>query len=154
MVTRKEWLAERGLAKLGRGKLSKEANAAIAEAVANGITFDDWDGNGRVSRSNSNAGNTTRNKRSNKSLAMGTGKSVLPAEPKGKDIPFTLPTQTVKHHQSTVYGVDRVGRSEIVIAFQSCYGCNKAIKYCIHDVPQLPAWLGGGDALMENPNAA
>lgn len=41
MATQREYLVGLGLAKPGRGKFSKEAHAALAEAVANGVTFDE-----------------------------------------------------------------------------------------------------------------
>jgi hypothetical protein len=43
MATQREYLAGLNppLAKLGRGKFSKEAHAALAEAIANGVTFDE-----------------------------------------------------------------------------------------------------------------
>lgn len=42
MATKREWLAERGLAKPGaRGKFSKEAHEALDAAVASGVVFDE-----------------------------------------------------------------------------------------------------------------
>ena len=41
MATKREFLIEKGLAKPGRGRFSAEANAALAEAVANGAVFDE-----------------------------------------------------------------------------------------------------------------
>lgn len=42
MVTKREWLVERGLAKAGaRGRFSREANAALAKAISEGIVFDE-----------------------------------------------------------------------------------------------------------------
>ena len=41
MVTRRDWLVEKGLAKPGRGRMSKEAHEAINEAIANGMKFSD-----------------------------------------------------------------------------------------------------------------
>lgn len=41
MATKREWLHSKGLAKLGRGKFSNEAKAAITKAEAEGIVFDD-----------------------------------------------------------------------------------------------------------------
>lgn len=41
MATRREFLVEQGLAKPGRGKFSFEAHAALADARAKGVVFDD-----------------------------------------------------------------------------------------------------------------
>jgi hypothetical protein len=42
LVTKREWLAERGLAQAGmRGRFSKEANAALEQAIADGVVFAD-----------------------------------------------------------------------------------------------------------------
>lgn len=39
----REYLVEKGLAKAGaRGRFSREGKAALIEAVANGVVFDDW----------------------------------------------------------------------------------------------------------------
>ncbi|QOI67579.1 Lsr2-like DNA bridging protein [Streptomyces phage Beuffert] len=40
MATEREWLVSQGLAKMGRGRYSAEAKAALANAKANGMTFD------------------------------------------------------------------------------------------------------------------
>jgi hypothetical protein len=40
MATEREWLASQGLAKLGRGRFSAEAKAALAKAKAEGMVFD------------------------------------------------------------------------------------------------------------------
>jgi hypothetical protein len=41
MATKREFLVEKGLAKPGRGKFSAVAHAALAEAEANGVVFDE-----------------------------------------------------------------------------------------------------------------
>ena len=41
MVTKREWLIEQGLAKAGRGRFSLPAKEALAEAIADGVVFDD-----------------------------------------------------------------------------------------------------------------
>lgn len=40
-MNKREWLISRGLAKPGRGRLSKEAHDALAEAERNGVEFDE-----------------------------------------------------------------------------------------------------------------
>lgn len=41
MTTKREYAVSLGLATMGRGRLSREAHAAIAKAEAEGMTFDD-----------------------------------------------------------------------------------------------------------------
>jgi len=41
-VKAKEWLAERGLAKLGKGRISQAGHDALAKAVSEGIKFEDY----------------------------------------------------------------------------------------------------------------
>ena len=41
MTTKREWLVQQGLAKATRGRLSLEAHAALAEAIASGTQFSD-----------------------------------------------------------------------------------------------------------------
>jgi hypothetical protein len=41
LATKREWLVERDLAKVGRGKFSKDAHAALDTARAEGVVFDD-----------------------------------------------------------------------------------------------------------------
>lgn len=43
MTTKREWLVQQGLAKATRGRLSLEAHAALAEAIAAGTHFSDND---------------------------------------------------------------------------------------------------------------
>jgi len=41
MATKREWLVEQNLATPGRGRFSREANAALDKAISEGIVFDD-----------------------------------------------------------------------------------------------------------------
>lgn len=154
----REWLITQNLAKAGRGKLSRAAHEALQKAVKNGQTFEDYK-DGKVIRLDPNPDTPTRSKRSRKSLAVVRTEHVDSSVHVGTNEsnqksaePFSLPAQAVRHDQSTVYGIDRNGRTELVIAFGDCAGCMRAVKYCLHDIPQLPAWIGGGDALMTKPS--
>lgn len=49
MQTAREYLAAKNLAQAGaRGKFSKAAHAELKRALDSGITFSDWDKNGRI----------------------------------------------------------------------------------------------------------
>jgi hypothetical protein len=41
MATKREFLVEKGLAKPGRGRFSREAKDALAQAEKDGVVFDD-----------------------------------------------------------------------------------------------------------------
>lgn len=41
MSSKREWLIARGLAKPGRGRLSREAHEALEQAIADGVVFTD-----------------------------------------------------------------------------------------------------------------
>jgi hypothetical protein len=153
----RDWLITQGLAKAGRGKLSKAAHAALQKAVADGKTFEDYK-DGKVIRANDNPSSSAKRKRNRKSVVVGGAERVdsdvhagTHGQRKESHESFSLPAQTVNHDQSTVYGIDRNGRSALLIAFGDCAKCMRAVRYCIHNVPQLPEWIGGGDALMTKP---
>ena len=151
MQTRREYAASLGLAKLGvRGKLSRAAHEAINKAVSEGMVFSDAGGNTNIRSGNRNGGVAgTNNSKSGRTEVAGKAAQVSPPQ---KVTAQAIPEQTIKHQQSTVWAVDDNGRSAIVIALDSCASCMRSINYCLHDVPKLPNWLGGGDALMEKPN--
>lgn len=128
-MTEREYATSLGLAKLGvRGRLSREAHAAILKAKANGMTFDTKGQNEPV------AASSTDKPLKQRTVAVDPQKQVL------------------AHDQDIVWGIDLAtspGQQDQVIAFDTCSACNKSIRYCTHAVPQLPDWLGSGNALME-----
>lgn len=62
-----------------------------------------------------------------------------------------IKSSPVTHKYNTVWGVCTRGRSNLPIAFQYCAKCFRQVTYCLHDIPQLPHWVGGGDAFLEYP---
>lgn len=142
----REYCIGLGLAKPGRGKLSKDAHAAIKKAIANGQTFDDYNEkvvrNVNVDSSDNIAVNRTDSTVSNKeNYQAGTTTERIAIE-----------SRQVTHDYSTIYGIDIRGRSPIVIAFQYCSKCAVQVKYCTHDTPELPEWIGGGPGFTEHPD--
>ena len=143
----REFAISKGLAKPGRGKLSAAAHAAIKEAIADGQTFEDY-GSNRVS-------NSVRPVTVQRNSKLGTNRQSNRTEGQVEDhrsVPFALPAQVVRRSQTTIYGIDRMGNKNVLIAFDHCAKCMNAVIYCVHDTPQLPEWVGGGDALMEKTN--
>lgn len=53
MQSKREWLASKGLAKIGRGKFSNEAKAALAKAESEGMKFSDSPTGAPVTKSES-----------------------------------------------------------------------------------------------------
>lgn len=139
----REYAISKGLAKPGRGKLSAAAHACIKQAIVNGVEIEDY-ADGKVVR-NEPAGCTRRTNRSDGgSLA---GKTTEAKE----QAPTEIKSRPVTHDYSTIYGVDIRGRSPIVIAFQYCSKCIVQVRYCSHEIPQLPEWIGGGNGMIVQP---
>jgi hypothetical protein len=112
MATRREWLIEQGLVKPGsRGRLPRIAQEALDAALKDGKVFD-----------------------------VPTVAPVIPkAVARIKQQAAAIEKRVEKHAYSIVWGWDKVVKT--AIAFDSCAGCGKPIKYCTHDLPVLPKWL-------------
>lgn len=137
MQSKREYAASLGLAKLGaRGKLSKEAHAAINKAIADGVNFSDP--------------SKAVDGKSNIKPIVSTSSSNSTA-PDARQEWAGLADQPKTHAYNTVWGICIKGRSALPIAFQYCAKCLKQVSYCSHDVPQLPHWVGGGNGLLEKP---
>lgn len=136
MTTRREYAASLGLAKAdGRGRLSREALAAIDKALAEGRSFSDCDSTGK------------RIKADVEENEFGVPKP----EPRVYE---KLPEWPVVHADlKEIYAVNELnGGRQFVIALTDC-GCHsRHVKYCPNDVPELPAYLGGGPAVLAKPN--
>lgn len=127
MITSREYLIAKGLAG-PRGRLSYEAQAAIAKAINSGEKFSDYQ---------------------QVSVRLDEPKVI-----KTKVVASPKITVDPKRTETVVWGIDKAtksGQSNTLIAFDTCGSCSRSIKYCQHDVPQLPQWLGGGNALMVKP---
>jgi hypothetical protein len=132
----REYAISVGLAKPGRGKLSFAAHAAIQKAIADGVKIEDYN-QGKV-------GNVSIVR------TVGSNDGVVES-PEKPATPTPLPENPVTHEYRVIYGIDTRGRSPIVIGFEFCAKCLKQIIYCLHAVPQLPEWIGGGDGLTTLP---
>jgi hypothetical protein len=127
MPRSRQWLADQGLAKLGKGRLSFAAKKALADAIAQGKHFDDI-------------------------RQDATGANVVVARPKiqAEEVGRTEPVRA----ESVFYVIERatkLGQADLVIAFEFCSACNKHIKYCKHDMPKPPAWITAADIYFEKP---
>lgn len=144
----REYAISKGLAKAGRGKLSAAAHTAIKQAIADGMQFDDYK-DGKVIRNvaTDNANGTRVHADRSGSAACAKDNS----QATGSDQPVEIKSRPVTHEYSTIYGIDVRGRSPLVIAFQYCSKCIVQVRYCSHEHPELPEWIGGGPGFIEYP---
>jgi hypothetical protein len=146
MKTKREWLAEQGLAIAGaRGKFSTDANAALAAEEA------------RCSAENIPLPwveivkpEPKRKKRNNGSItafekSQGVTEESVTFERKQYDVIVSPPKQREETH---AYVIDQYG---FLVAIQFCGKCQKSISRCTHDVPYAPDYLGGGLASFTRP---
>lgn len=104
----RDWLVKQGLAKKGKGRMSKVAKEALEKAVSEGILFSDY------SRSDSDTLTKVR----------------VQAAP--------LQKLEKQREETVVWAWDQ---KKYWIAFDMCFGCNRAIAYCTHETPKLPTWV-------------
>jgi hypothetical protein len=150
----REYAISLGLAKAGRGKLSKDAHAAIQLAIETGQVFEDYK-DGRVVK-NDNGSNRNNNHGGIRGVHAGNGDDSNSGSHGGQDERAReteeIKSNPVTHDYSVVYGIDVMRLSRpVVIAFEYCSKCLLQVKYCLHDIPQLPEYLGGGDGSVTYP---
>lgn len=156
MGTRKDYAISLGLATAGRGRMSREALAAVEKAIAEGYIFDDMPG-------------TTKPTSKPRKASQPVSKPVKASAPKSKNVrpegvpeeneygvPWEppreyppIPDLPVINDIEHVWAWDEKIRCAIATEFCGCHG--RHVKYCNSKEIQLPAYLGGGPALMEKP---
>lgn len=146
----REYAISLGLAKATRGKLSKEAHAAIQIAIQEGHVFDDYK-DGRVVK-NDNGTNRPDNSNRSSLVVSRVGYDSTDRFDNREAEVQEIKSNPVIHDYSVIYGIEviRLNRP-VVIAYEYCSKCFLQVKYCVHDVPKLPAYLGGGDGLIHYP---
>ena len=122
------WLVKQGLAKEGKGRLSFAAKDALAKAIADGMVFDD------IRQSNPGDKLTIARRKVQAEAVVST------LEPTRDETIFYVVEPAAK-----------MGQSDLVIAFDICFGCNRHVKYCIHDKPKPPAWISSDKIFYEKP---
>lgn len=146
MKTKREWLAEKGLAKAGaRGKFSTEANAALkaeeARCQSENIPLPWVEAvKPEPKRKKRNHGKITAFEKS-----QGVTEESVTFERKQYDVIVSPPKRREETH---AYVVDK---NKFVVAIMYCGSCQKSISRCTHDVPYAPAYLGGGLASFVKP---
>ncbi len=147
-MTKREWLAEKGLAKAGaRGKFSTEANAALKaeedRCKAENIPLP-W-----VEAVKPIAGKRGRKPKVSRGITQFEKSQGVEEEPTLRRQDYSVIVSPPKRREEThAYVVDK---NNFVVAIQFCGSCQKSISRCIHDVPFAPAYLGGGLASFVKP---
>jgi len=144
MKTKREWLAEKGLAKAGaRGKFSTEAVAALkaeeARCASENIPLPWVEAvKHEPRRKKRNHGSLTAFERSQgvEEVSTKANYNVIASPPKRRE-------------ETEAWVIDQNG---FLVGIMFCGGCQKSISRCIHDTPLAPAYLGGGEAMLVKPN--
>lgn len=127
MVSRRDWLVSKGLAKPGRGRLSREAHAAIEKAIADGMTFDDV---AVVSTQSSNSDNAPEKKI---------------VQRKAEDF-FGDTPEPIWHHDN--WHVFENGERKDITGIEVCRTCMVSLDWHHCTSPTFPAMNGDMLAVM------
>ena len=126
MTTAREYLISKGLAKPGRGRLSRDAHAALAKAIAEGMTFTD---SKPAPKPKAESKQISEQISPQKSLA-----EILPEEiPVGftrskiTGALYPILESPVMREPKMLYGVDEDGHT---IEFSLCFKCAEHMMYC------------------------
>lgn len=143
MKTKREWLADKGLAIAGaRGKFSTDAKNALAAEEA------------RCQAENIplpwveivKPEPKRKKRQAEKITAFEKSQGIEPVALEQKN--YNLIVSPPKRREETQAWVVHKG---IRVAIMYCGGCQKSISRCTHDVPHAPAYLGGGLASFVKP---
>lgn len=144
-MTKREWLAEKNLAKAGaRGKFSREAVAAITAEEKRCADLDiplPW-----IEKEKPVAGKRGRKPKVSKGITQfekAQGVVEVEQTPKNVEI-ISIPIQ---RPETEAWVVDKGVR----VAIMYCGKCQKSISRCTHEVPYAPDYLGGGLASLVKP---
>lgn len=133
MTTARDYLATKGLAIAGaRGKFSHAAKAELTRALNEGVTFEDWNHNGRVKAVSANP--RVHNKEV-KTITIDGEVFVEPAP-----APRTpIPPAPVRRDETMIQVIDQFG---IKINIDHCTVCTRSVRKCAcRKGPQVGAWL-------------
>ena len=151
--TQREYLVEKGLAKAGRGKFSKVAHEALAEATAKGITFgpvakpatsEDSDSLGKSEASVGSPAEASpsvirqwaiaqgmdvpkRGRLSADIIAAYTGNPLTPKPVQSGLLANPVPRQERLRLASTLYGLTEEG---FKVGYNHCRRCKASMVYC------------------------
>lgn len=145
MKTKREWLADLGLAIAGaRGKFSTDAKNALAAEEARCIAE-----NIPLPWTEIVKPEPKRRKRvGSKVTAFEKSQGVTESDAVlVRKLPEKIVSTPVRREETVAWVVDK----GIRVAIQFCGKCQKSISRCTHDIPYAPDFLGGGLASFEKP---
>lgn len=111
----RDWLIRQGLAKPGKGRMSKDAKKALEKAMSEGVVFSDY----------KKADHDVDPTNSSNLVKVRVQAAPLQKLEKQRD-------------EKVIWAHDQ---GKYWIAFDLCSGCNRAISFCTHEVPKLPHWV-------------
>lgn len=181
MITKRQWLAERGLAKPeGRGRFSTEAMAALEKAISEGVEFSDNTpaskpkGTTKQRISEKYDAKKIRRWAAQQGISLGE-RGRIPAEivnryfdeagSEAVEAPVAVEKPVVAREkvreQTVAWGFARrpqdapVHISEPVVAISNCGRCGEGVAYCVcTSGPYVPSYLTNGvseTALLTKP---
>jgi NAD-dependent dihydropyrimidine dehydrogenase PreA subunit len=132
MTTARDYLASKGLAIAGaRGKFSHAAKAELTRALNEGVTFEDWDGNGRVKAVAANP----RVRNEPRTITI-DGEVFIEPEPAPRT---PIPPAPIRREETIIQVIDRFG---IKVNLDHCHQCGRCVQKCACRVgPTVGAWL-------------
>lgn len=119
MPTKREYAISLGLAQPGRGRLSREAHAAIDKAIAEGMTFDD-------------AAPVKTSVKTDRSVSVKTDRKPSPVESSG-----IQEISTRYDNDQLFVGTDSKGKKHTVNARQVCMPCGYSLTSHRCNDPQV-----------------
>lgn len=159
MKTKRDWLAEQGLAIAGaRGKFSRDAMAALKaeedRCKAENIPLP-W-----VEKEKPVPGRRGRKPKEKTSIGLTKFEQANMTDEEAAEFYYenrsdsstakipVIANIPYRREQDHAFVIDQNG---FLIAIQFCGKCSKSIRRCVHDVPYAPDYLGGGLATFEKP---
>ena len=135
-MTAREYLVGLDLARPSKGRFSAEAKEALAKALSEGMTFSDWDENGRIVKTITSTVNKRINHNPDNVVEL---KVVKETKPEPEDIPeeVKIVSAPIQRKENAIKVIDDLG-FKIVVGHCSM---GHAIVRCQCVAPKPGAWL-------------
>lgn len=166
-MTKLEYAIKLGLREKGAvGRYSQAAKDAIAKAEAEGTVFDDPKAlNDKPKRKRRTKAEMlaadykdARDSDVILSLKPMTTEPEITIVRTRRDKPKTSEktanppvAQMQVREETLLYFIDKGKFSDTIITLDTCGGCGKGIRFCQHEVPLVPKYLGGAAGLLIKP---
>lgn len=152
-MNKREYAISLGLAKAGRGKLSRAAHEAINKAIAGGMTFSE----GKTTRPSNHKGvKKTHNAEVVMTSLLTEPNSYEPVKAATVTGPVAekIVVMTKVRHNTVAYAIDKPtkpGCKELVVAFTKCGKCEKGIAHCNCKSITPPSYVNATNATLTRP---